>query len=252
MFFRLCLVEGDHSQTDANPRFLGQPAQCLSNWQAHNMARIWKSAAKGSGYFFHIDIQGLMIWIGRAHGFCQEASLSVPQSVWGKLLWIEIMEIAPRATWGLRWKERIVGVHNTNTGVHKSLVYTDTSAHKHRCKHRCTQWGLEWLWKQENVSRSWGVTVRCPCTLYIVHTVQPILFKYLPSVRQNTTTSRIKDVHWLLLSGSPTDMHLDVRSRWVGEPDYDFCCTILWYDDLCMLYVCLFLGLCAKLWVVRG
>ena len=140
-----------------------------------------------------------MIWIGRAHGFCQEASPSVPQSVWGKLLWIEIMEIAPRATWGLRWKERIVGVHNTNTGVHKSLVYTDTSAHKHRCKHRCTQWGLEWLWKQENVSRSWGVTVRCPCTLYIVHTVQPILFKYLPSVRQNTTTSRIKDVHWLLL-----------------------------------------------------
>ena len=30
-FFRLCLVEGDRSQTDANPRFLGQPAQCLSN-----------------------------------------------------------------------------------------------------------------------------------------------------------------------------------------------------------------------------
>ena len=157
-------MEGDRSQTDANPRFLGQPAQCLSNWQAHNMARIWKSAAKGSGYFFDIDIQGLMIWIGRAHGFCQEASLSVPQSVWGKLLWIEIMEIAPRATWGLRWKERRVGVHNTNTGVQKSFVYTDTCAHKHRCKHRCTQWGLEWPWKQENVSRScWGVTVRCPC-----------------------------------------------------------------------------------------
>ena len=110
IFSRLCLVEGDRSQTDANPRFLGQPARCLSNWQAHNMARTRKSAAKGSGYFFHIDIQGLMIWIGRAHGFCQEASLSVPQSVWGKLLWIEIMEIAPRATWGLRWKERIVGV----------------------------------------------------------------------------------------------------------------------------------------------
>ena len=138
MFFRLCPVEGDHSQTDANPRFLGQPAQCLSNWHAHNMARIWKSAAKGSGYFFNIDIQGLMIWIGRAHGFCQEASVSVPQSVWGKLLWIEIMEIAPRATWGLRWKERIVGVQKhrctktqvyKNTGVQKSFVYTQTHLH---------------------------------------------------------------------------------------------------------------------------
>ena len=108
-------------------------------------------------------------------------------------------------------------------------LHTDTSAHKHRCKHRCTQWGLEWLWKQESVGRSWGVTVRSPCTLYIVHTVQPILFKYLPSVRQNTTTSRIKDVHWLLLSGSPTDMHLDVRSRWVGKPDYDFVPNFGWW-----------------------
>ena len=113
-----------------------------------------------------------MIWIGRAHGFCQEASLSVPQSVWGKLLWIEIMEIAPRATWGLRWKERIVGVHNTNTGVHKSLVYTDTSAHKHRCKHRCTQWGLEWLWQwhfPRKMSAGHGVSlsdVHVHCTLY--------------------------------------------------------------------------------------
>ena len=35
----------------------------------------------------------------------------------------------------------------------------------------------------------------CQMSMYIVHTVQPILFKYLPSVRQNTTTSRIKDVH---------------------------------------------------------
>ena len=101
-------------------------------------------------------------------------------------------------------------------------LHTDTSAHKHRCKHRCTQWGLEWLWKQESVGRSWGVTVRCPCTLY-------------------TLCSQ-----FCLSISHPWDRILPHQE---SRTFIDFCCTIPWS----VYVVCLpFLGLCTKLWVVRG